>query len=69
MAKGTVTRVIRDRGFGFIRTEEGQEIFFHHTSVPDQQFDSLNEGSDVEFETEKDPRGRGNRATNVRVAS
>ncbi len=29
MAKGTIKKLIRDRGFGFISAEDGREIFFH----------------------------------------
>ena len=44
MAHGTVVRMIRDRGFGFIRGEDGREIFFHHSSLPRGVFDSLSDG-------------------------
>ncbi len=68
MAEGTVVRLIRDRGFGFIRTEpEGEEIFFHATAVADGRFDSMQEGQMVEFEKTRDPRGRGTRAESVRA--
>ncbi len=68
MATGTVVRLVRDRGFGFIRTEtEGEEIFFHATSVADGRFDSMVEGQQVEYEKTRDPRGRGMRAENVRA--
>ena len=65
MARGTIVRMIRDRGFGFIRTEDGSEIFFHHSSMPRGMFDTLQEGQELDFEIETDPRGRGQRATNV----
>ncbi|HYU19114.1 MAG TPA: cold shock domain-containing protein [Chloroflexota bacterium] len=67
MAKGTVVRLIRDRGFGFIRTEDGSEIFFHHSSMAHGMFDTLHEGQELEFQIETDPRGRGQRAANVEV--
>jgi cold shock protein len=69
MARGTVVRLIRDRGFGFIRTEDGSEIFFHHSSMPRGMFDTLHEGQELDFEIETDPRGRGQRASNVEVVS
>jgi CspA family cold shock protein len=68
MATGTVARLVRDRGFGFIRTQDGSEIFFHHSTLPPGVFDSLAEGQELEFEVETDPRGRGERASNVRLA-
>ena len=33
MPKGTIKRLVRDRGFGFIRDEGGQEWFFHRSGV------------------------------------
>ncbi len=67
MARGTVTRLVRDRGFGFIRTQDGSEIFFHHSTLPGGVFDTLQEGQELEFEAEADPRGRGQRARDVRL--
>ena len=71
MATGKITRIVRDRGFGFIQPEgAGQEVFFHSSSVQDAAFDSLNEGEDVEFEQEADPRQPNrSRAANVRRSS
>jgi cold shock protein len=68
MATGTVTRLVRDRGFGFIRVQSGEEIFFHHSALPGGVFDTLQEGQELDFDVETDPRGRGERATNVRLA-
>ena len=67
MAKGPIVRIIRDRGFGFVRTEDGSEIFLHHSTLPRGTFDALSEGQEVEFDVENDVRGRGQRATNVRL--
>lgn len=55
--QGTVKRMIRDRGFGFIRSEEGSEVFFHRSSLQGLNFDSLKEGDTVEFEVENGPKG------------
>jgi cold shock CspA family protein len=33
MPTGTIKRVFKDRGFGFIRTSDGQEIFFHRSGL------------------------------------
>ena len=68
MARGTVARLVRDRGFGFVRTQNGSEVFFHSSALPAGLFDSLSEGQELEFETESDPRGRGERARDVRLA-
>jgi CspA family cold shock protein len=65
MASGTIVRLVRDRGFGFIQTENGQEIFFHATGVEGTPYDSLQEGQQVTFEKEQDTRDRGERAVRV----
>ncbi len=49
MAKGTIKRLM-DRGFGFIKTEEEEELFFHSNDLEGVEFNSLNEGQEVEFE-------------------
>lgn len=69
MSSGTIVRVVRDRGFGFIRTETGHDIFFHASGVTGVvPFDYLNEGQEVYFERTPDPRGRGERAVYVQLA-
>ena len=65
--RGTIVRMIRDRGFGFVRIDDGSEIFFHHSSLERGVFDTLQEGQELEFEIETDVRGRGQRATNVQI--
>lgn len=69
MATGQIKRLVRDRGFGFIRPEGATEdIFFHGSAVQSGAFDDLNDGQNVEFDTEPDPRdSRRSRAINVRV--
>lgn len=69
MNTGTIVRLVRDRGFGFIRTENGSEIFFHATGVTGSTpFDNLSEGQTVSFDRSQDTRGRGERAINVQLA-
>jgi CspA family cold shock protein len=65
---GTIARLVRARGFGFIKTEDGQEIFFHATGVKESTFEELSEGQSVTFTTEMDPRTGKERATNVTPA-
>lgn len=67
MSSGPIVRLIRDRGFGFVRAEDGREVFLHHSALPPGIFDTLTEGQDLEFEIELDPRGRGERARDVRI--
>jgi len=69
MNTGTIVRLVRDRGFGFIKTEDGSEIFFHATGVTgNTPFDNLSEGQQVSYERSQDTRGRGERAVNVSAA-
>jgi len=65
MAKGRIRRLMRDRGYGFITTEDGKDIFFHQTALRGLRFDSLKEGQSVEFEVETGPKGP--RAVEVRL--
>mgnify|MGYP000870673422 FL=1 len=52
-----------EKGYGFITTEEGNDIFIHFTAIGGEGFKSLEEGQEVEFEvTEGD---RGPQASNV----
>ncbi len=64
MAKGTIRRLIADRGFGFIKTEQEEDLFFHRNELQEVDYDSLTEGQQVEFEIEQ---GRGGRPQAVRV--
>ena len=63
MMKGRVKWFDTSKGFGFIHTEEGYDIFVHYTGIKDEDVRSLEEGEEVEFEV-KDGR-RGPHAVNV----
>ena len=57
MATGSISRIVRDRGFGFIKPDDGtSDIFFHSSSIADGAFDDLQEGQAVEFDSEPDPK-------------
>jgi CspA family cold shock protein len=64
MPKGTIRRLIADRGFGFIRTAQGTDLFFHRSEIEAVEFANLREGQEVEFEMS---RGRDSRPQAVRV--
>jgi len=66
MAKGTIRR-LTDRGYGFIKTEQGEDLFFHSNDVEGMEFNSLNEGQEVEFEKGQGRDGRP-KAVNVKLA-
>ena len=63
MAKGTIARLM-DRGFGFIKTDDGTDLFFHRSELDGVEFSSLREGQEVEFEK---GQGRDNRPAAVKV--
>jgi CspA family cold shock protein len=67
MASGTVKKLVSDKGFGFIATSDGNDIFFHHSSVQNGQFDQLSEGQQVEYTVEQGggQKGKGPRAASV----
>jgi len=63
--EGKIKRLIHDRGFGFITTEDGKDVFFHSSALAGGDFDALEEGTSVEFDLEMGSKGP--RAVNVRV--
>lgn len=65
MHTGKIKKLVRDRGFGFIADTDGNEVFFHQSSLADGSFTALSEDQAVEFEVEKSEKGP--RAVNVRV--
>ena len=53
------------KGFGFIQTEEGNDVFVHYTGIVKEGFKRLDENQEVEFEITEGKRGP--QATNVVV--
>ncbi len=66
MPKGTIRRLL-DRGFGFIKTEDETDLFFHRNDLEGVEFNSLSEGQEVEFEKGQGREGRP-AAVKVRLA-
>ena len=66
MSKGTIRR-IGDHGFGFITTEQGEDLFFHRNELQGVAYHSLKEGQQVEFEVKQGFDGRP-KAIQVRLA-
>lgn len=56
MSQGTIKKLVSDKGFGFIEGEGG-ELFFHHSSVEGESFESLREGQAVEYTEGRGPKG------------
>ncbi|MBN1468736.1 MAG: cold-shock protein [Fusobacteriaceae bacterium] len=63
MLKGTVKWFNAEKGFGFITTEEGKDLFVHFSKINKDGYKSLNEGETVSFDVEDGPKGQ--QATNV----
>jgi len=66
MTKGTITRLIAGRGYGFIETEKNEAVFFHHNELVGITYRSLREGQQVEFDVIHTLEGL--KAVNVRLA-
>jgi len=63
MAKGTVKWFSNQKGYGFIASESGNDVFVHHSVIQGDGYKSLEEGQQVEFEVQQGPKGE--QATNV----
>ena len=65
--KGKVVMFNSSKGYGFIKSEELNDIFFHCTQllIPGENYKTIDVGESVEFEVEETERGR--RATNIKI--
>jgi len=64
MTQGTVKFFNAIKGFGFITTESGEDIFFHKSNVKNTGFrDVLVQGDKVQFEEKAEQKGK--RAYNI----
>ncbi|MFW6181790.1 MAG: cold shock domain-containing protein [Spirochaetota bacterium] len=62
---GIVHSLFPAQGYGFIRTLDGRDVYFHRNSVVNEDFDNLTEGTGVHVESEMGEKGL--QATTVRV--
>ncbi len=63
MAEGTIKR-LTDKGFGFIESGTGKDLFFHMSAVEGCRFEDLKQGQRVSFNEGQGPKGP--RAENVK---
>ena len=57
MATGTVKWFNPDKGFGFITSEDSQDVFAHFSQIQTSGFKTLDEGQKVTFDVEAGQRG------------
>ncbi|MHC4743532.1 MAG: cold-shock protein [Planctomycetota bacterium] len=67
MADGTVRWFNSQKGFGFIATSDGRDIFVHYSDIQSDGFKVLNENDPVRFDIVEGEKGL--RAENVVVVS
>ena len=65
--KGTIKRLLADKGYGFVASDDGNEYFFHQSACQGVRFDDLREGQSVTFDKGQGPKGP--RAENVKRTS
>ncbi len=63
MGKGVVKWFSNQKGYGFITTDTGTDIFVHHSAIKGEGYKTLNQGQQVEFDVVNGPKGE--QATNV----
>ena len=56
MTEGTIKK-ITEKGFGFIQTPSGKDLFFHRSAVEGSGFEQLREGQNVRYELGNGPKG------------
>jgi len=64
--KGVVKWFNDSKGYGFVTTEDGADVFVHHSSIEMDGFRTLRQGEEVEFEVREGPKGQ--QAANVKRA-
>ncbi len=57
MAVGKVKWFNNGKGYGFIETDEGKDVFVHFSAVQGEGYKTLNEGQSVEFEVSDGEKG------------
>jgi CspA family cold shock protein len=67
---GTVKFFNAERGYGFIKPDDGgRDVFVHVTAVERAGLKSLTEGQRLSFDVEPDKKGKGPKAVNLVITS
>ncbi|MDD5746257.1 MAG: cold shock domain-containing protein, partial [Candidatus Omnitrophica bacterium] len=61
--RGKVKWFNNQKGYGFITTESGDDVFLHHSAIQGEGFKTIDAEQEVEFEVEQGPKGK--QAVNV----
>ena len=54
---GTIKSLFADKGFGFIKGEDGKDYFMHRSACKNCKIDELGVGQEVTFEEDEGPKG------------
>ena len=57
MARGKVKWFNAKKGYGFISTDQGKDVFVHHKEIKSDGFRTLKQGEEVEFDVAEGPKG------------
>ena len=63
--KGKVKKFNNEKGYGFIKTDDGKDLFFHYSELQMDGFKTINAGQSVEFEIVETEKGL--RAVNIKI--
>lgn len=63
--KGKVKNFNKEKGYGFIKTDEGKDVFFHYSELKMEGFKTVDANQVVEFEIIETEKGQ--RAVNITI--
>ena len=63
--RGKVKNFNKEKGYGFIKTDDGKDVFFHYSELKMEGFKTVNPGQVVEFEVIETEKGQ--RAINITI--
>ncbi|HEX2620051.1 MAG TPA: cold shock domain-containing protein [Phototrophicaceae bacterium] len=67
-AKGTVKWFSAEKGYGFIKKDDGSDVFVHYSAIEQEGYRSLEEGEVVEFDVIEGNKGKqASKVTKVRA--